>query len=1054
MNNVWVSSTPYLASSAQKYQVTNAIDNTDDDPIYQTENWKDGDLLFEIKEILPGPYEVTLHFAEIYWNVANARVFRVTVEGQEVASNLDIYQAAGGRYKAYNISKEVYVSDGILNIELGKIIENPSIAGIEVHFLRDPKTLTGAPSTAPSMSHQPSLSEQPSTSPSISPAPTMVPPEPVWSRPYTLPLIAVAAANLPNGEIVFWSAYKKTNYGGSGMTWTAIFDPSTGLSSEALVQNTNHDMFCPGTSVLEDGRVMITGGSNGLKVTIYDPSNNSWTNGPDMNIARGYHAQTVLSDGSVFVLGGSWSGTRGGKNGEVFSDHGGWQLKSGITIPNSSSLLTADKQGVYRADNHMWLFEAPNGKIFHAGPSRRMHWIDLSGNGLITPSVLRGDDDDSMCGNAVMYDIGKILTIGGAPDYNLANGHNRAYVIDINEPGPTVERTGDMEFPRTMANSVVLPSGEVVVVGGQEYAEIFTDFDAVYKAEIWNPTTGIWRTLETEMEIPRTYHSVAMLMRDGRVWAAGGGLCGTCSTNHLDAEILTPSYLIDGDTGRLKRRPAIQSVPASINPGETISVTMDTSDTHTFALVRLSAVTHNTNNDMRRIPLAVSDLGGSPNIFELDVPNSYSIVLPGTYWLFAMNSDGVPSIGETVYVGSPALLNSLNAADNLSPARFQDIPSFERLQNSIPDNVQKSIDPRPSSELLNSLNAAENLSPARFQEISSFERLQNSIPNNIQESIETPPASSVVEGISVKSKAMSGHCLGIKQASEDDNAQAIQWPCHGGRNQLFDFHPQDDGGYRIVAEHSSKCLTVDPSGESPTLGDPVVQRSCETPAVDQIWTVEGNGEKQQIKEKETGLCLLRPGTSLNPGTNLEIGLCGDGFNSLWSVSDTSLVTASIVPGLGGMSPIAQAPIKSIEFSGLCVAIADGSMDAGAPAVQDLCREDGSELFSFQRVFEKVYRVVASHSSMCLTVENDNGVSAEGAIISQNPCTDDAHQLWRITGKGGNQRLIPDHGLHSTDVPYCLNNIGDDTAGNQMIQWPCTNVGAREIWSVSDVLTEK
>lgn len=50
-------------------------------------------------------------------------------------------------------------------------------------------------------------------------------------------------------------------------------------------------------------------------------------------------------------------------------------------------LFTLFKQGEYRSDNHMWLFEAPNGKIFHAGPAKQMHWIDLTGDGTVTESV-------------------------------------------------------------------------------------------------------------------------------------------------------------------------------------------------------------------------------------------------------------------------------------------------------------------------------------------------------------------------------------------------------------------------------------------------------------------------------------------------------------------------------------------------------------------------------------------------------------------------------------------------------------------------------------------
>lgn len=115
----------------------------------------------------------------------------------------------------------------------------------------------------------------------------------------------------------------------------------------------------------------------------------------------------------------------------LYSENRGWKLKANILLPSGSSLLTAEGRDAYRADNHMRLFEAPNGLIFHAGPSKRMHWIDTSGDGLITDSIFRDDNDDAMNGNAVMYDIGKIFTLGGAPKYNGDSGTNHAYVIDV-----------------------------------------------------------------------------------------------------------------------------------------------------------------------------------------------------------------------------------------------------------------------------------------------------------------------------------------------------------------------------------------------------------------------------------------------------------------------------------------------------------------------------------------------------------------------------------------------------------------------------------------------
>lgn len=73
-----------------------------------------------------------------------------------------------------------------------------------------------------------------------------------------------------------------------------------------------------------------------------------------MNTPRGYQATATCSDGRVFVIGGSWSGGQGGKNGEIYDITANkWTpLLGGPVAP----MLTQDAQGVYRADNHGWLF--------------------------------------------------------------------------------------------------------------------------------------------------------------------------------------------------------------------------------------------------------------------------------------------------------------------------------------------------------------------------------------------------------------------------------------------------------------------------------------------------------------------------------------------------------------------------------------------------------------------------------------------------------------------------------------------------------------------------
>src|SRR5690606_37576054 len=125
-------------------------------------------------------------------------------------------------------------------------------------------------------------------------------------------------------------------------------------------------------------------------------------------IGRGYQSQTFLSGGGTFTIGGSWSGRRGGKDGE-FWDGESWSALPGCPV---APMLTADVGGVWRADNHAWLFAWSDNTVFQAGPSIAMNWYGVEGNGSVTPAGDRGDDADAMCGMAAMYDAvaGKILT--------------------------------------------------------------------------------------------------------------------------------------------------------------------------------------------------------------------------------------------------------------------------------------------------------------------------------------------------------------------------------------------------------------------------------------------------------------------------------------------------------------------------------------------------------------------------------------------------------------------------------------------------------------------
>ena len=470
-----------------------------------------------------------------------------------------------------------------------------------------------------------------------------------WTAPVSLPLVPAAVANLPNGQVLLWSAEDRYAFMTDiGRTYMLTFDPASGRVSERTVTETGHNMFCPGTAYLADGRLLINGGLSAASTSLYDPATSNWIRGAAMNIPRGYNASVPMPDGSVFTLGGSWSGGGGNKHGELWTATSGWRLLPGVRV--DPFLQPGPTWG---GDSHMWLIPAGNGRILQAGPQPNMSWIDVAGNGAVIPIGPRGDDTNALTGITVMYDRGRILKAGGFSDIGGDSTSSRAaYVIDTSA-GVTSRRVGAMNYARSFHNSVVLPNGQVVIVGGMTRAIIFSNDFAVLPAELFDPVTETFTTLPA-MRTPRNYHSVAILLPDGRVMSAGGGLCGSCAANQPSFEILSPPYLFNPD-GSPAIRPALRSAPASVRLGTRVRVDADPS-VMGFSMVRLSATTHTVNNDQRRLPIGFRTV--SSGVFELDIPSNPGELLPGYWMLFAMNAQGTPSESRIVRVAAesaPAL---------------------------------------------------------------------------------------------------------------------------------------------------------------------------------------------------------------------------------------------------------------------------------------------------------------------------------------------------------------------------------------------------------------
>jgi len=142
------------------------------------------------------------------------------------------------------------------------------------------------------------------------------------------------------------------------------------------------------------------------------------------------------------------------------------------------------------------------------------------------------------------------------------------------------------------------------------------------------------------LSVYRGYHSLALLLPDGRVLSAGGECTAAPTCNKNSAEIFSPPYLFKGP------RPTISSAPSSIGGGQTFFVgTPDAANVTQVTWIRLGAVTHTFNQEQRFTFLNFSQTTGGLNV---TAPPSANLAPPGFYMLFLLNGSGVPSIASII----------------------------------------------------------------------------------------------------------------------------------------------------------------------------------------------------------------------------------------------------------------------------------------------------------------------------------------------------------------------------------------------------------------------
>ena len=429
---------------------------------------------------------------------------------------------------------------------------------------------------------------------------------------------------------------------------------------------TGHGLSCSGHTLTSDGKLFVAGGSAVRVNTDTDvleiygltyamtSDGASWTRIPaDMagvgslgQTRRWYNTCTRLADGRILVTAGDEQvlpDLHLNLSTEVYdAATGGWQVTSAHAV-TPPEIWNNDYAHVFQlpsaiGSHDVLMMGSAGVPVLHSisGPTP---WIVRTQS---RPGTLPGLPPNHGTSSVLLpirasdgewgYANGAILLAGGSHD----TPHMRS--MDVYDPVNDAWRPRlDMQTPRHHPSTVLLPDGRMLIIAGHNDA----GDPGVGKAQTVDPSDGFsvsWGT--AVMPEIRGYHTVTLLLPDGRVLVGGGNPDGNFGREKSNFRYYEPAYVA-------VPRPSITGAPASFGYGEVIRVDGSSETTLSeVVLIGLGSMTHSIDMNQRYVQLGPSESG--PGYLEVLTPPDARTAPPGPYMLFLLDENRVPSVAKMV----------------------------------------------------------------------------------------------------------------------------------------------------------------------------------------------------------------------------------------------------------------------------------------------------------------------------------------------------------------------------------------------------------------------